>query len=69
MSTQCLPRASSHFFNTPVSQHELINQEEQTLAEGTVVGFQEGKVGLQTRGARILGVVSARPIVRGWARM
>ena len=30
-----------------------------------VVGFFEGKVGLNTSGARILGVVSERPIVLG----
>ena len=35
------------------------------LPEGTIVGFNEGKVGLNTNGSKILGVVSARPVVVG----
>ena len=31
--------------------------------QGSVVGFYEGKVGLGTEGARILGVVSERPVL------
>ena len=37
------------------------------LSEGTVVGFTEGKVSLNTLGCKILGVVTERPVVVGSA--
>ena len=44
--------------------HEQLDTAED-LVEGTVVGFCEGKVGMNTSQAHILGVVSARAAVAG----
>ena len=44
--------------------HEQLDTAE-NLVEGTVVGFYEGKVGMNTSQAHILGVVSARAAVAG----
>ena len=37
----------------------------ESMCEGTVVGFHEGRVGLDTTGCKIIGVVSERPAVLG----
>ena len=47
--------------------HEKIEHNE-TLREGDVVGFRDGRVGLATAGCRILGVISERPVVLGSVR-
>ena len=48
--------------------HEKEDGAEQ-LPEGTVVGFHEGKVSKRTAQANILGVVSARALLLGSARL
>ena len=48
--------------------HELTDQDTIAPIEGTVVGFHEGKISLNTTKSHLIGIVSSRPVVIGSVR-